>query len=67
MKYLNYFDVPDEELKSQDIKEYLHSIYKKIKVPKGKITSMQVLPHEEEGMRRICAIYEVDEKIKRAR
>ncbi len=67
MKYLNYFDVPDEELKTRDVREYLNTIYKKIKVPKGKITSMQILPHEEEGMRRICAIYEVDEKVKRAR
>ncbi|MCK5159219.1 MAG: hypothetical protein KAR08_08680 [Candidatus Heimdallarchaeota archaeon] len=67
MKYLNYFDVPDEELKSKDAKEYLNTIYKKIKAPRGKITSMQILPHEEKGMRRICAIYEVDEKVKRAR
>ena len=67
MKYLNYFDVPDEELKTKDVREYLNTIYKKIKVPKGEITSVQILPHEEEGMRRICAIYEVDEKIKRAR
>jgi hypothetical protein len=67
MKYLNYFDVPDEELKKKDAKEYINTIYKKIKVPRGKITSMQILPHEDEGMKRICAIYEVDEKIKRAR
>ena len=67
MKYLNYFDVPDEELKSQDIKEYLHSIYKKIKVPKGEIKAIQILPHEDKGIKRICAIYEVEEKIKRAR
>ena len=67
MKYLNYFDVPDEELKKKDVSEYLHSIYKKIKVPKGKITSMQILPHEDKGIRRICAIYEVEEKVKGAR
>lgn len=67
MKYLNYFDVPDKELKDKDAKEYLNTIYKKINVPRGKITSLQILPHEDEGMKRICAIYEVDEKIKRAR
>ncbi|MHA1952600.1 MAG: hypothetical protein ACXAAM_05140 [Candidatus Heimdallarchaeaceae archaeon] len=67
MKYLNYFDVPDEELKKKDVREYLQSIYKKIKVPKGEIKTIQILPHEDEGIKRICAIYEVDEKIKRAR
>ena len=67
MKYLNYFDVTDEELKSQDIKEYIYSIYKKIKVPKGEIKAIQILPHEDKGIKRICAIYEVKEKIKRAR
>ena len=67
MKYLNYFDVPEEELETKDVREYLHSIYKKIRVPRGKITSLQILPHEEKGMRRICAIYEVDEKIRKAR
>jgi len=67
MKYLNYFDVPDEELKSKDVREYLYSIYRRIKVPEGKIKAIQILPHEDKSMKRICAIYEVEEKIKRAR
>ena len=63
MEFLNYFDIPDEELKYRDIKDYVNSIYRKFGAPKGKIYSLQILPHEEKGMKRVCAIYKIEEEI----
>ena len=64
MEFLNYFDIPDEELKYRDIKDYVDSIYRKLNAPKGKIYSLQILPHEEKGIKRVCAIYKVDKEVK---
>ena len=63
MEFLNYFDIPDEELKYKDVKDYVDSIYRKFNAPKGKIHSLQILPHEEKGIKRVCAIYKVEEGI----
>jgi len=64
MEFLNYFDISDEELKYKNVKDYVDSIYKKLNAPKGKIRSIQLLPHEDKGMKRVCAIYKVEEEIK---
>ncbi|MHA2357178.1 MAG: hypothetical protein ACXABK_00215 [Candidatus Heimdallarchaeaceae archaeon] len=58
MRFLNYFDIPEEELKSKDVKEYVYSIYKELNAPEGRIRSIQFLPHEDKKIRRVCAIYE---------
>jgi hypothetical protein len=63
MEFLNYFDIPDEELEYRDVKDYVNSIYRKLNAPKGKIHSLQILPHEEKGIKRVCAIYKVEEDI----
>ena len=63
MEFLNYFDIPYEELKHRDVKDYVYSIYRRFNAPKGKIHSLKLLPHEEEGISRVCAIYKVEEKI----
>ena len=67
MEFLNYFDIPEEELKHKDVKDYVYSIYKKLNAPKGKIHSLQLLPHEEKGMKRVCAIYKIEEEIELAK
>ena len=67
MKFFNYFDVPEEELEAEGVLGYLKSVFKEIDAPEGRILAWYKLSHEDKGMSRICAIYEVKDKIRSAR
>ena len=67
MKFFNYFDVSEEELKTDGVLSYLKSVFKEIEAPEGRILAWYKLAHEDEGMSRICAVYEVTDKIRSAR
>ena len=62
MKFLNYFDIPKEELEDKEVMEYLQQIFKKINAPKGKIQAWFSLPHQDDDMRRVCVYYKIDEE-----
>ena len=64
MKCANYFDIETEELNNIDIKEFLVTLYQKIEAPKGQVYSWRLLPHEEKGMNRIYAVYEIKTDIR---
>ncbi|MBY8999411.1 MAG: hypothetical protein KGD64_00690 [Candidatus Heimdallarchaeota archaeon] len=67
MKFFNYFDVPEKELETEGVLNYLKSVFKELEAPEGRILAWYKLDHEDKGMSRICAVYETKDKIRSAR
>lgn len=61
MEFINYFDIPREELDEIGMMNYLERLYKRIGAPKGRIRAWYSLPHEDKGIKRICVFYTMDE------
>jgi len=61
MEFINYFDIPREELDEIGMMNYLERLYKKIGAPRGRIRAWYSLPHEDKGIKRICVFYTTDE------
>ena len=60
MEFINYFDIPREELDDIGLMSYLERLYKRIGAPKGRIRAWYSLPHEDKGIKRICVFYTID-------
>ncbi len=61
MEFINYFDIPREELDEMGMMNYLERLYRRIGAPKGKIRAWYSLPHEDKWIKRICVFYTTDE------
>ena len=61
MEFINYFDIPREELEEVGMMSYLERLYRRIGAPKGRIKAWYSLPHEDKGIKRICVFYTMDE------
>ncbi|MHA1198455.1 MAG: hypothetical protein ACTSQF_03790 [Candidatus Heimdallarchaeaceae archaeon] len=61
MEFINYFDIPKEELEDQSIMSYLEKLYRSIEAPIGRVRAWYALPHEDKDMKRICVFYSIDQ------
>ena len=61
MEFINYFDIPREELDDIGMMSYIERLYRRIGAPKGRIRAWYSLPHEDKGIKRICVFYIIDE------
>jgi len=61
MEFINYFDIPREELDDIGMMSFLERLYRGIGAPKGRIRAWYSLPHEDKGIKRICVFYTIDE------
>jgi hypothetical protein len=61
MEFINYFDIPREDLEETSMMRFLERLYKRIGAPKGRIRAWYSLPHEDKGFKRICVFYTTDE------
>ena len=60
MEFINYFDIPREELDDIGMMSFLERLYRRIGAPKGRIRAWYSLPHEDKGIKRICVFYTID-------
>ena len=60
MEFINYFDIPREELDDIGMMSFLERLYRRIGAPKGRIRAWYSLPHEDKGIKRICVFYTMD-------
>lgn len=61
MEFINYFDIPKDELEDQNIMSYLEKLYRSIDAPKGEIRAWYSLPHEDKNMKRFCVFYKIEQ------